>query len=166
MELKRLLPRCTISIFPDKPDVIRLVGRSARDLDVATWINGEAAILEELKGNIVVLAFWDSADESSVEVVDRLNFLAKKHPDMAIIAVHSADGDQDALQQLMEDNNVLFSVAIDKPSSRDYPGATFKRYNVRKPPGVCIIDRDGKVKYQDIPLAAVGEVVKSLLDEE
>jgi hypothetical protein len=154
-----------ITFRPDTTER-RIAGKQAFELDVAEWVLGEATTLEELQGNIVVLALWDSRDESSAEVIEALNSLAKKHPDMAIIAVHSADGDRDALQQLMEEKNVLFSLAIDKPSFGNYPGATFKRYKAQKPALVYIIDAEGKVKYQDIPLAAVEEALKQLLDEQ
>lgn len=171
-ELKRLLRNCRVSIIRPRPDRLRwgdiphFVGRRALPLDVATWINSEAVTLEELTGKIVVLAFWDSADESPTEVIQGLNILAEKHPDMAIIAVHSAAGDQGTLRELVARENVTFRVALDKPSSRDYPGATFKRYKAQNPPSVYIIDTHGTVRYQDIALAVVEEAIKQLLDQQ
>ena len=54
-----------------------------------------------------------------------------------------------------------FCAAIDKPADK-YKGATFEKYQVRKPPAVFIIDPEGKVRYQDIPLA-VKEALKTML---
>ncbi len=64
------------------------------------------------RGKTVVLAFWDSADKSAADVVKTLNAVANEHPDVAVIAVHTTDGDKDALQELVEKENIAFCVAL------------------------------------------------------
>ncbi len=151
---------------PIQPRAGQLAGRQSPKLNVAEWVNGGRVSLEALHSRVVVLAFWDSADESATEVIETLNAVAKKHPDVAMIGVHSADGDRDALQKLAEENNVTFRIAIDKPSSGRYSGSTFGNYRVRRPPAVFIIDPNGTVRFQDIPLAAVHEALDNVSREK
>jgi len=143
----------------------RLAGRQAIELDVAAWVHGEPTSLESLRGQTIVLAFWDSEDESSAEVIKMLNALVEKHADVAVIAVHTTEGDQDTLRQLIKEKGVTFRIAIDKPSDT-HPGATFEKYEVRKPPSVYIIDTDGTVRYQDLALAVVEEAVERVIAGE
>ena len=77
-----------------------------------------------------------------------------------------ADGDEDALRELVEKENIAFRVALDKPSFSDYPGAMFEKCNVTKPPSVYIIGADGTVKFQDLALAVVEEAVERVIAGE
>jgi peroxiredoxin len=145
----------------------RLVGKQAPELDVAEWVSGEPTSLASLRGKTVVLAFWDRRDKACGELVSVLNALFGKYreKDVEIISIHSADADLDALKQFISDNAIKFRVPVDKPTD-DYAGATFEEYRVKIPLALFIIDAEGKVRYQDIPLAAVEEAVKHLLDEQ
>ena len=69
-------------------------------------------------------------------------------------------------QQLVEENNITFHVALDNPSPTTDPGATFEKFKVRKPSSVYIIDVEGTVKYQDIALAVVKEAVERVIAGE
>lgn len=143
-----------------------LAGKQAPHLDVAEWVDDEHASLESLEGRVLVLAFWDSRHRSCTELIEGLNALAEKHRDVELIAVHSADSDPDALRKLAKEKNAAFHVALDKSSFDAYPGATFEEYGVKEIPAIFILDPEGMVRYQDIPLAAVEEAVRQLLDEQ
>ena len=142
-------------ITPQEREAMRLVGEQAYEIEVAEWVHGEETSLEELQGKIVVLALWDSAHKSAAEVVEALNALAKERPDVVVLAVHAAECDRDALQELVEDEDITFRIAIDKPSQRRVPGLTFESYRVKRPPAVFVIDAGSTVRYQDIPLGAL-----------
>ena len=141
-------------------------GRQSPKLTVAEWIHGEPVTVETVRGKVVVLAFWDSTHESSAELVATLNVLTEKHADIVVIAFHSADGEQDALRELVDKENIAFRVALDKPSFSDYPGAMFEKCTVTEPPSVYIIDADGTVKFQDLALAVVEEAVERVIARE
>lgn len=142
-------------------------GRPAPELEVATWAHGESTNLEALQGAGIVLAFWDHADEACAELVLVLNHLLEQYSDKGaeIISIHSADARLDALKQFVSDNSIKFRVAVDKPAQK-YQGATFKKYRVKKPPAVFIIDSEGRVRYQDIALPAAADALERLLDEQ
>jgi peroxiredoxin len=144
------------------------VDKEAPGLEVDAWVHGDAATLESLRGVPVVLAFWDSAHPSSPDMVALLNRLCEKHPNVPVIAVHSVAGQDPAaaraaLKKLVKEQGVQFRVAMDKPGKG--PGATCEKYKA-KPPSVYLIDAEGKVRFQDLPLPAVEEVVQTLIGEK
>jgi len=142
------------------------IGKEAPELRVAAWVNVKPVKLTSLRGNPIVLAFWDSADESSADLITVLNSLATEHLDLAVIAVHSADADQSRLQELIKKQHAAFRVVIDEEVWGTWPGATFRKYRVKEPPAAFIIDAEGKVRFQDIPADAAAEALKGLLDEQ
>jgi len=150
----------------EEREELQLAGKDAPELEVAAWVHGEPPSAQWVTGKIVLLAFWDSGHESSSEITARLKSLAEEHGDVLVIAVHAANGDPEALQELVGKEGVEFGVALDAASYTKYPGATFEKYKVIRVPAVFIIDAEGKVRYQDIALEAVEEAVKRLLDEQ
>jgi peroxiredoxin len=144
-----------------------LVNKEGLELDVLAWVNAEVATLESFRGQVVVLAFWDCSDEACEPMVPLLNGLLEEYSEngVAVVSVHSAGADRDALGEFIGANSIAFHVALDKPAKLR-KGGTFEKYNVSEVPAVFIIDAEGKVRYQDIPLAAVEEAVKQLLDEQ
>jgi len=152
-------------VSPEVREEQRLSGEQAFELEVAEWIHGERTSLEELQGTIVVLAFWDSADDSAAELIGALNALAEERPDVAVIAVHGAGADPDALQEFIEEESIAFGMAIDTESSLTFPGLTFESYRVRKAPAVFVIDPGSTVRYQDIPLGALEAAIDNVPKE-
>ena len=144
-----------------------MVGKDAPELDAAAWSSGESTSLASLRDETVVLAFWDHTDEACAELVQLLNRLLVEYPEKGVefLSIHSADADLDALKGFISEKSIKFRVALDKPA-RQYRGATFEKYGAKSVPAIYIIDTKGKVRYQDIPLAALEEAVKSLLDEQ
>ena len=142
----------------------RLVDKGAPELDVAEWVNCEPVTLASLRGKTVVVVFWDSADDSCADLLPLLNDLPGKHPDngVEIVSVHSSDAESDALKQFISDNSIAYRVALDKPAEK-YKGATFEKYRVKRPPAIFIIDAQRNVRYQDIPLPAVEQALKTIL---
>jgi peroxiredoxin len=158
-------------LLPAEPPKLRkprtVIGTGAPELDVAEWVKGTPKTLDALRGKMVVLALWDHTDEACAELVSLLDgqFSEYSEKGVEIISIHSADAKLGTLKKFLSDNSIEFRVAVDKPAE-NCKGATFEKYYVREVPAVFIIDAEGKVRYQDIPLAAVEEAVKNLLDEQ
>jgi len=151
-------------VSPEQREERRLVDKGAPELDVADWVNCEQVTLASLRGKTVVLAFWDSADESCADLLPLLNDLPGKYPDVEIVSVHISGADPDALKQFISDNSIEYRVALDKPADK-YKGATFEKYQVKKPPAIFILDDESKLRYQDIPPRAVEQALKTMLGE-
>ncbi len=149
-------------VSPEQREERRLVDKGAPELDVAEWVNCEPVTLASLRGKTVVLAFWDLTDGASTDLVALLNDLRGKHPDIEIVSVHGSNAESDEIKQFISDSSIAYRVALDKPADK-HKGATFEKYRVRKPPAVFIIDAEGKLRYQDIPLPAVEQALKTML---
>jgi hypothetical protein len=137
-----------------------LVGKEAPALDVAAWVGESEVPLDSLRGQAVALVFWDSAAEDAAEAVGMLQELAKKRRKLALVGVHKAEAEPNAVEGWMKERGASFPTAVDKAGSRH--GATSTLYRARKLPAVYLIDEAGVVQYQDLPLAAVEQAVKNL----
>jgi len=154
---------------PEQRRARELTGKLAPDLDAATWVNCQPVTLSAFRGKTVVLAFWDSADKSREGFVPFLNALLSKRQgsNIEIVSIHSAGAEIAALKQFVSGHGIKFPVAVDKlATNKIYRGATFERYNIKTVPSVFIIDAEGKVRYQDVPLRAVEEALKATLGEK
>jgi peroxiredoxin len=156
-----------VRILKPAPKSEPVVDKDAPEMDAAAWVSSHSASLASLRDETVVLAFWDHTDEACAELVQLLNRLLVEYPEKGVefVSIHSSDADLDDLMGFISEKSVRFRVAVDKPAA-NYKGATFGKYYVRKVPAVFIIDTEGIVRYQDIPLAAVEEALKLLLHEQ
>jgi protocatechuate 3,4-dioxygenase beta subunit/peroxiredoxin len=163
-EVELVLAKEVRQATPEELQAKLLARKAAPELEVTAWVAGNAATLESLRGKPIVLAFWDSTDDSDAEVISALKALHETHADggVAVIAVHASGVDEAALKRRFADDPVAFRVALDKAASAKDAGATFKKYKVRKPPAIFVIDADGVVQYQDIPLAAASRALEAL----
>jgi peroxiredoxin/protocatechuate 3,4-dioxygenase beta subunit len=146
-----------------------LAGKQAPELQPVTWINCEPLNLASLRGKTVMLVFWDTTNEACTELGAALNTLMTDYSGkgVEILSIHAAGADVTALKQFVSDHGITFRVALDKPATNKmYKGATFEKYTVRTVPSVFIIDAEGKIRYQDVPLRAVEEALKATLAEK
>jgi protocatechuate 3,4-dioxygenase beta subunit/peroxiredoxin len=141
---------------------MRLAGKPAPALDVATWVKGAPVTLESLRGKTVLLAFWDSAREDSQAFVKTVNLFADKkaRPGLAVIGIHR--GVSGSMQEAISKQGVQFPVALDKTDGAGNLGATFAAYKVKKAPAVFVIDAEGNVQFQDIALPAIEQALATV----
>ena len=165
--LDTVLEEMVSGLSDEEREARRLVGKQAPELDVAHWVRGEPVSLAPLRGRIVVLAFCEGAREKHAHLVSSLNKLIDEYSEseVEIIVVLASDAEADALRRFVFDRSVKYRVALDKPVER-YRGATFEKYKVKRIPSLYVMDAEGRVRYQDIPLEAVGEAVRALLGED
>lgn len=144
---------------PAKP--VKLTGRKAPPLAMASWGDGKGTTLEALAGKVVVLVFWSSRDEDYDVLFDELKLW--KDRGIRIVAIHQAGGELDMLSFLTQKLSMTVDMGMDSSSGENRPGMTFARYGVTQTPAIYIIDREGRVKYQDLPPAALPRALKKML---
>jgi len=164
--LNRLIAVSAATVATDKVRPRVALDAEAPELDVAAWLHGEPTSLAALRGKTVVLGFWDSADTACDDLPPALNSLHRTYAGsgVEIVSVHASTGDAEQVKKYIADRSIAYRVALDNPSpNKRYKGVTFQMYTVHSVPAFYIIDKDGTVRYQDIPVGAVKEAVKALL---
>ena len=164
--LNGLLALSSATVSTDKVRPRVALDVEAPELDVAAWINGEPTSLAALRGKTVVLAFWDSGDAACDELAPALNALLGTYAGsgVEIVSIHASTGDAEQVKKYTADRSIGYRVALDNPSpNKRYKGVTFLMYTLHSLPALYVIDKDGKVRYQDMPVTAVEEAVKALL---
>jgi len=164
--LNGLLAVSAVTVSTDKVRPRVALDVEAPELDVAAWLHGELTSLAALRGKTVVLAFWDSADTACDDLPPVLNSLLRTYAGsgVEIISIHASTGDAEQVKKYVAGRSIAYRVALDNPSpNKRYKGVTFQMYTVHSVPAFYIIDKDGKVRYQDIPIRAVEEAVQALL---
>ena len=134
-------------------------GKPAPPLRASRWLNGGPVDLKDLRGKLVVLHFWSSNDQESVESLRLAESLHRRYgrEDVCIIAVHSYTDDVEGVRKLLIARNITCRVAIDGPSTiKGALGRTFDDYkaNVYPFPGEkpfdVLIDRTGRVNLPNL----------------
>jgi thiol-disulfide isomerase/thioredoxin len=138
----------------DRATQVGLIGQTAPEISIQTWINGEAVRLEDLRGRVVLLEFWATWCKPCQEMFPKLKQLheASGSQGLEIVAITrhymAYDGTPESMQeelQLMQatvnQHGVKFSVGVAADESLQ---AT---YGANGLPTAIIIDRRGLVRY-------------------
>ena len=103
-----------------------------------------------------------------VLLVKLLNEMRAKYSgsDVEIITVHSAGVSRAIAEFIVKEMSIKFRVAVDKRASETASkGATGAKYAATDHTVIFVIDRDGRIRYQDIGLPEIENAVKTLLAE-
>jgi len=128
-------------------DLTEFVGEPPPALSCDGWLNSNPLTLDELKGRVVVLAFWGGFDDR-LKARDVLNELRavydiyKSVDDVAVVSVHDSGSETEQIRSYVEAFNIDFPVGCDT-----HPGQTFAHYRVRYIPQVVLLDKAGKLRY-------------------
>ncbi len=101
------------------------------------WFNAEIPPWEDLLGRVTVLVFWAIGDEASLARIAQVQSLAKKHPNLVCIGVHTPrlpfEDSVENVASVIDQHNITIPVVHDP----DF--ATWKRYNPEGWPTTVVI---------------------------
>jgi hypothetical protein len=106
--------------------------------------------------------------DGTVLLVRLLNELSERYwgSDVEVITVHSAGMSRGIAEFIVKEMSITFRFAVDKPASETaYKGATGAKYGATDHTVIFVIDRNAKIRYQDIGLPEIKDAVKILLAE-
>jgi peroxiredoxin len=121
-----------------------LMGKKAPPIDLMN-LSGDTFSLSPLRGKVILVQFWASwypryvNDLSSLEKLNQ----ACKNKGLVVVAV-STDEKKEAVQKIVKENNLNFTVALDK--NREVKS----RYGVFALPTTFLINKKGNIVKQYI----------------
>ncbi|HKO96441.1 MAG TPA: TlpA disulfide reductase family protein [Pyrinomonadaceae bacterium] len=138
----------------DRTTQMSLIGQPAPELSVKEWINGQPALLEDLKGRVVLLEFWATWCKPCQEMFPKLQELYENEAasGLEIVAItrhYMAYGgtaetmaeELQLMRRMVSDNAVTFSVAVAENERLQ------TIYGANGLPTVALIDRQSAVQY-------------------
>jgi peroxiredoxin len=145
-----------------------LIGKPAPEFPPgATWMNGRPATWQELRGRIVILAFWAEWSEACRDDLARLARMHRERGENGptIIGIHPPGSEPAAIKRVIETCRLGFATCVDVAPAEGTNawGNVFGRFAVRAVPHGVVIDAEGKVvacdRLEDI-LERAGAMVK------
>jgi len=154
------------------PQPLVKVGQEAPPLTIARWLDDRPRTLADLKGQVVVLAFWE-LKEGSREMVPTWNDLRKQFTEESVVflSIHRAEKDPLGLAAriaaFQKETGWRDVAAIDAGSMAD-DSATTIAYGAQGLPLTVIVGRDGKIAYVDPQMMGFdeGEITVHSMEEE
>ncbi|MGI6461695.1 MAG: thioredoxin domain-containing protein [Candidatus Hydrogenedentales bacterium] len=133
----------------------------------AAWVNSKPASLEKMKGSVIALAFLNSVDPGSGEILATLESLWQSHGTRGfapVVIVSLPNGSKEAevtdVQTWMETHGATYPIGADMQGH-----TTFDQYKGKGIPWVALIGRDGLVHYLGVySKAEFDERLTALLD--
>lgn len=125
-------------------------GDSAPEWKVAAWSDGRSRKLADFRGKVVVLDFWGTWCGPCILAVPTLKELEKKYKDRGVVflSIHTAGTAMKQVQELMRQLEWDVPAGLDEGEDVN-GGTTVQRYGVNSFPGFVVIDRAGKVHFND-----------------
>ena len=154
--------------------------RKAPELDIAEWINGEGITLEELKGKVVIIEFFQlwcpGCNQFSIPLMKQWNHtFAKelKSGKLVMLSIHTVFEGHDyqspsRLKGYLKEKEITHLVGIDRHRDSKHTPETMRRYATRGTPEMVFIDKQGNIRVQHFGSfkAEEGEkLVRKLLGE-
>ncbi|HMJ25927.1 MAG TPA: TlpA disulfide reductase family protein [Pyrinomonadaceae bacterium] len=138
----------------DRATQIGLIGQTAPEISIETWINGEPVLLEDLRGRVVLLEFWATWCKPCQEMFPKLKQLHQEAASsgLEIVAItrhymayggtpESMQEELQLMQATVSQHGVSFRVGV---ATDEGLQAT---YGANGLPTAILIDRRGVVRY-------------------
>jgi len=138
----------------DRARQVEILGSAAPEINVATWINGEATTLAELRGRVVLLEFWATWCKPCQAMFPKLRRLNEEYGarglEVVALTRHymayraTADSQSEELElmrKVVREHSLAFRVGVAEDER------TQELYGATGLPMLALIDRNGVVRY-------------------
>lgn len=112
------------------------------------WLNSLPVSIRALRGNVVLLFFWDYTCIRSLRMVEYIRLLHERYQDvgLVVIGVHSPAFDfarkAEPLEIILMNRGISFPVVLDNSRT------IFESYRNSETPSVVIVDQEGNIRSQ------------------
>jgi thiol-disulfide isomerase/thioredoxin len=139
----------------------QLIGKPMPALDLSDWRNGDAKLLDQLAGKVVVVDFWATWCGPCIKAIPHNKELIAKYgkQGLAFVAVCGSNRGQDQMPAVLDKHGV------DYPVARDADQKSAAAFHVQFWPTYAVADRAGNLRAIGLKPDAVDKVVEKLLAE-
>ena len=130
---------------------------AAPQWQVSGWINTEPITLEQLRGKVVVVEFFQlwcpGCNRFSIPLMIKWEKMFRGNPEIALVSIHSVfEGHEvqtpQRLLQFVAEKKIRHPVAVDRHAPGDPTPLTMQAYGIRGTPEIVIIDKEGRIRFQ------------------
>jgi thiol-disulfide isomerase/thioredoxin len=129
-------------------------GTPAPAWEISAWTDGKSRKLADYRGQVVVLDFWGVWCGPCIGFIPVMKELHEKYADKGVVflGIHTAGTDMSVVQRLLKQQEWQTVTGLDAGDDI-VTGATVKAFAVHGFPTVMVIDREGKIAFNnhDLP---------------
>ncbi|NIS07899.1 MAG: TlpA family protein disulfide reductase, partial [Candidatus Dadabacteria bacterium] len=135
-----------------------LIGKKAPSLETEVWFNSSGLSLESLKGNVVVIEFFQlwcpGCNKFSIPLMNKWrDHTFSSESGVKFISVHTVfEGheyqDNERLKYFLKEKGITHPVAVDKHIEGRNTPVTMTKYKTGGTPCIAIIDKKGIVRFK------------------
>lgn len=150
----------------DQPQRLALLrrndGKPAAELRVGSWLAGEPATLESLRGRIVVLDFWGTWCQPCLQALPHTNQLSATYKDKGVEFIAVCDGNKNPQRapDIVERLKLTCRVVIDQGR------ATYDAFSGQWFPFYVLVDRHGVIRASGLRPDTLQLAIDALLQEQ
>ena len=166
-------PTAGVATKPATVNANRKVGGEVGDLvpefgGIDAWINGDPLIMEELRGQVVLIDFWTYTCINCIRTFPFLKQWHSRYADdgLVIVGVHAPEFEFEKVYENVVDATKEHALGWTMAQDNDF--VTWRRYSNRFWPAKYLIDKDGVVRYTHFGeggYAETEDVIRELLAE-
>ncbi len=136
------------------------VPRAAEPWDIAEWINGDATSLEQLKGRVVLIDFFQlwcpGCNKFTLPLIKHWQKVFAddiKTGNLTVVSIHTVFEGHDyqnpkRLKRHLKEKQIHHLVGVDRHREGQFLPETMRAYKTRGTPEVAMIDKQGQVRFQ------------------
>lgn len=136
------------------------VGMKAINFETES-IFGEKIVLEELRGNIVVLDFWGTWCAPCREEIPKLKSIYEKYKSKNFKLIGVANDKLEALNKFVKENNIEWSQIIQENDK-----SIISNYNVLAYPTIFLLDEEGIILFKGHRTNGLSEKLAEIFKEK
>ena len=125
-----------------------MVGKPAPELAVEEWLTGDVSSIRDLKGNTIVLDFWESGNSDNIQSVRLLNLLHEiyQQKELVCVTIFPATEEVESVKQHISEHSLEYPIGLDSPTEVvGANGETFDRYAIGGRGSIVLINTGGEI---------------------
>jgi len=134
--------------------------RQAPQWEITEWINSPALKVEDLRGRVVIIDFFQlwcpGCNKFSIPLLQHWEQVFDeeiKQKKLAVISIHTVfEGhsyqNPQRLRRFLKQKGITHPVGVDRNIKGAFVPVTMQRYNTRGTPEMAFLDKKGRIRFQ------------------